>query len=139
MQNHSLVHPTRHAERRRRRTEHITASLPFIADLKNGTTYSPWKVWSGSTTKQARFAPLPKKAAMRIYHKAANWNARGKLAGRHGGLIGSHVLLVLHTLIFEFLNHGTGSLDPSYGAIQRKTRLAAPLSPRPSPASRSSA
>ncbi|MGH7970302.1 MAG: hypothetical protein ACREIC_16390, partial [Limisphaerales bacterium] len=37
--------------------------------------------------------------------------------------IGSHVLLVLHTLIFEFLNHRTGRLDPSYKAIQNVTRL----------------
>src|ERR1035441_2358632 len=41
----------------------------------------------------------------------------------HGGLIGSHVLLVLHTLIFDFLNHRTGRLDPSYSALQRATRL----------------
>jgi len=32
-------------------------------------------------------------------------------------------LLVLHTLIFDFLNHTTGRLDPSYNAIQRRTRL----------------
>src|ERR1039457_1904870 len=41
----------------------------------------------------------------------------------HGGLIGSHVLLVLHSLIFDFLNHSTGRLDPSYNALQRTTRL----------------
>ena len=41
----------------------------------------------------------------------------------HGGLIGSHVLLVLHTLIFDFLNHRTGRLDPSYSTLQKATRL----------------
>jgi hypothetical protein len=123
MQNHSLVRPTSHAGRSRRRTEHISAALPFIADLRNGTSYAAWPVWSGSTTKEARFAPMPKKAAIRIYHKAVEWNRREKLAGCHGGLIGSHVLLVLHSLIFDFLNHTTGRLDPSYDAIQKATRL----------------
>jgi hypothetical protein len=95
----------------------------LIADIRNGTTYAAWPVWSHSTTKTTRFVPMPKKAAIRIYHKAVAWNRSGKLAGRHGGLIGSHVLLVLHSLIFDFLNHNTGRLDPSYKAIQRATRL----------------
>jgi hypothetical protein len=123
MQTTSLVHPTSRADRRRCRTQHLSACLPFVADFKNGTSYAPWPVWSGSTTKDARFVPLPKKAAIRIYHKAAEWNRRGKLAGRHGGLIGSHVLLVLHTLIFDFLSHKTGRLDPSYSTLQKATRL----------------
>ena len=117
------VHATRHADRRRCRTEHLSACLPFVADLRDGTSYAPWPVWSKSTTKDTRFVPMPRKAVIRIYHKAVDWNRRGKLAGRHGGLVGSHVLLVLHTLIFDFLNHATGRLDPSYSAIQRKTRL----------------
>ena len=103
--------------------KHLSACLPFLADARDGTTYATWPVWSGSTTKQTRFVPMPKKTAMRIYHKVVKWNGSGKLAGCHGGVIGSHVLLVLHTLIFEFLNHGTGRLDPSYKAIQHKTRL----------------
>jgi hypothetical protein len=121
--HNSLVRPTSHAEQRRSRTEHLSAALPFIADWKNGTSYAPWPVWSGSTTKDARFVPIPKKVAIRLYHKALEWNRRGKLAGCHGGLIGSHVLLVLHSLIFDFLNHSTGRLDPSYNALQRTTRL----------------
>jgi len=123
MQHRSLIRPTSHAERRRSRTEHLSAALPFVADWKNATSYAPWQVWSGSTTKDARFVPTPKKAAIRLYHKAVEWNRRGKLAGCHGGLIGSHVLLVLHSLIFDFLNHRTGRLDPSYNALQRTTRL----------------
>lgn len=142
MQKHPLVRPTVRSqinatpfrkdgaleklEGRRKQsfgTRHVSACLPFIADLRDGATYASWPVWSESTTKNTRYVPLPKKAALRIYYKAIDWNRRGKLAGRHGGLIGSHVLLVLHTLIFDFLNHTTGRLDPSYNAIQRKTRL----------------
>lgn len=123
MQTSNLVHPTRRSEQRSYRTKHVSGCLPFVADLKGGTSYAPWQVWSGSTTKDARFVPMPKKAAIRIYHKAIAWNRRGKLPGCHGGLIGSHVLLVLHALIFDFLNHKTGRLDPSYSALQRATRL----------------
>jgi hypothetical protein len=123
MSSQSLVHPTARAAGPRRRTEHISSALPFVADLKGGTSYASWKVWSGSTTKDARFAPIPKKVAIRIYHKAVEWNRRSKTPGCHGGVIGSHVLLVLHSLIFEFLNHRTGRLDPSYNALQRSTRL----------------
>jgi len=123
MQSHSLIHPTRRAGVPRGRTQHISATLPFIDDLKNGTSYASWPVWSGSTTKDARFVPMPKKAAIRVYHKAVEWNRRGKLARCHGGMIGSHVLLVLHSLIFDFLNHKTGRLDPSYSTLQRATRL----------------
>jgi hypothetical protein len=142
MQKRPLVRPTVHHEcitsslvkdgaleplegRRKRSfgTKHLSGCLPFIPDFRNGTSYAPWPVWSGSTTKEPPFVPMPKKAAVRIYHKAVTWNRRGKLSGCHGGLIGSHVLLVLHSLIFDFLNHRTGRLDPSYSAIQRATRL----------------
>jgi hypothetical protein len=123
MSSQSLVHLTARAAIPRRRTEHISGALPFIADLKNGTSYASWKVWSGSTTKDARFVPMPKKVAIRTYHKAVEWNRRSKTPGCHGGVIGSHVLLVLHSLVFDFLNHRTGRLDPSYNALQRSTRL----------------
>lgn len=123
MQTSTLVPYASRSAARGYRAKHLSASLPFVPDLKNGTSYAPWPVWSGSTTKDARFLPMPKKAAIRIYHKAVEWNRRDKLAGTHGGVIGSHVLLVLHTLIFDFLNHKTGRLDPSYSALQRATRL----------------
>jgi hypothetical protein len=63
--------------------EAVERCLPFVADLRDGKTYAPWQVWSDSTTKDARFVPMPKKTAIRIYHKAVEWNRRGKLAGRH--------------------------------------------------------
>jgi len=82
MHTRTLVHATRHAERRRGRTQHVSACLPFVADFKNGASYAPWPVWSESTTKDTRLVPMPKKAAIRIYHKAVDWNLRGKLPGR---------------------------------------------------------
>jgi hypothetical protein len=64
---------------------------------------------------------MPKKVAIRIYHKAVEWNRRGKTPGCHGGVIGSHVLLVLHSLIFDFLNHGRVGWTPptTHCSVQR--------------------
>jgi hypothetical protein len=142
MQNHPLARPSTHPEdgtppfekdgalerlegRRKKSfgTKHVSACLPFIADLRNGTSYAAWHVWSGSTTKEVKFVPLPRKVAVRMYHKAVRWNAQAKIAGRHGGVLGMPALEVLHTMIFGFLNYKTGRLDPGYDAIQRKTRL----------------
>lgn len=32
--------------------------LPFMADMKDGTSYAPWKVWSESSTRQRPYVPL---------------------------------------------------------------------------------
>lgn len=107
MQKHPLIKPTDNygsnaaplskdgtletLEGRRKKsfgTKHVSACMPLIADLRDGTTYAAWPVWSGSTTKDTRFVPMPKKAVIRIYHKAIGWIRLGKVAGRHGGLIG---------------------------------------------------
>ena len=41
-------------------------------------------------------------------------------SGASGGALGHAGLAVLHALIFDFLNHRTGRLDPSYAAIAAK-------------------
>ncbi len=60
-----------------------------------------WPVWSDSTTTPIRFQPMPKKAAVRLWHRA-----------RRASLIAT---AVLHAL--GLLNFATGRLDPSYAAI----------------------
>jgi hypothetical protein len=40
-----------------------------------------------------------------------------------GGTLGHAALQVLHTLVFDFLNYGTGRLDPSHAAIARKANV----------------
>jgi hypothetical protein len=79
-----------------------------------------WPVWSGSTTQPIRFASMPKKAAVRLWHRARDFDRGTHQPGRHGGSVGHTGLAVLHALIFDFLNHRTGRLDPSYAAIARK-------------------
>jgi hypothetical protein len=83
-------------------------------------TYAPWPVWSDSTTAPIRFQPMPKKAAVRLWHRARDFDRGTHQPGRHGGAVGPTALQVLHALIFDFLNHRTGRLDPSYEAIAHK-------------------
>jgi hypothetical protein len=97
---------------------HLLPPLPgFIALAR---TYAPWPVWSGSVAKPVRFAPMGKKAAVRLWHRARDFDRGTHEPGHHGGAVGHTGLAVLHALIFDFLNHRTGRLDPSYAAIAAK-------------------
>ena len=96
---------------------HLLPPLPF---LPLPQTYAAWPVWSDSTTQTVRFQPMPKKAAVRLWHRARDFDRGTHQPGRHGGAVGPTALQVLHALIFDFLNHRTGRLDPSYEAIARK-------------------
>ena len=93
-------------------------SLPFLPVLP--TSHAALPVWSDSTTKPIRFAPLAKKAAVRLWHRARDFDRGTHQSGHHGGAVGPTALQVLHALIFDFLNHRTGRLDPSYAAIAAK-------------------
>jgi hypothetical protein len=100
----------------------LTSLLPGLSHTNDRKTYAAWPVWSGSCRDEVRFAPMSRKQATRLYHKARAWNRR-KAAARYGGSIGSAALRVLESLIFDFLNHATGRLDPSYQGLSRKTGL----------------
>jgi hypothetical protein len=63
---------------------------------------------------------MPKKAAVKLWHRARAFDRTTHQLGRHGGAVGHTALAVLHSLIFDFLNHCTGRLDPSYAAIASK-------------------
>jgi Helix-turn-helix domain len=97
---------------------HLLPPLPGLTALAR--TYAPWPVWSGSVAKPIRFAALPKKAAVRLWHRARDFDRSTHQPGHHGGALGHTALQVLHSLIFDFLNHRTGRLDPSYAAIAAK-------------------
>jgi hypothetical protein len=94
--------------------------LPALPGLAAPQTCAAWPVWSDSTTTPIRFASMPKKAAVRLWHRARDFDRGSHQSGRHGGAVGPTGLAVLHALIFDFLNHRTGRLDPSYAAIARK-------------------
>jgi hypothetical protein len=104
------------------KTLSISELIPGLPAFNGGKTYAAWPVWSDSARDEVKYAPVPKKQAIRLYHKARQWN-RLKTAGRYGGTVGSAPLRVLECLLFDFLNYASGRLDPSYEGIARKTGL----------------
>jgi hypothetical protein len=96
------------------------SAVPLPIPNLEAPTPAPWPAWSGSTTKEVSFQPMPKKAAVRLWHRARDFDRGTHEPGRHGGTVGHAGLQVLHSLIFDFLNYRTGRLDPSYAAIARK-------------------
>ncbi len=101
----------------------LAYTLPSLPGLAGPQTYAAWPVWSESTTQEIHFQPMPKKAAVRLWHQARDFDRRTHRLGRHGGIVGHSALQVLHALIFDFLNFRTGRLDPSYAAIARKANV----------------
>jgi hypothetical protein len=79
-----------------------------------------WPVWRDSTTAPVRFCPLSKKEAVKLFHKARQFERQTRLPGKQDGALGRNGLAVLHVLIFDCLNYTTGRLDPSQKTIARK-------------------
>jgi hypothetical protein len=105
----------------------LMPSLPGLGRLEGSfKTYAPSPVWSESTTSPVKFQPLSKKQAVKLYHRARDFERRTRQPGKQDGAIGRNGLAVLHALIFGFLNFRSGRLDPGYEAIARE----ACISPR---------
>ena len=51
---------------------HLLPPLPGFTALS--LTYVPRPVWSGSTTTPIRFVAMPKKAAVRLWHRARDFD-----------------------------------------------------------------
>jgi hypothetical protein len=100
-------------------SQRILPGLPVMSEQ----TYAAFPVWSESTAKPVQFSPLPKKAAVQLWHRARDFDRQTHEPGMHGGAIGPSALQVLHVFLFDFLNYNTGRLDPSYAAIARKANL----------------
>src|SRR3954468_5026396 len=97
--------------------------LPAPAMAGTLRTYAPWPVWRDSTTKTVKFMPLPKKKAVQIFHKARAFERQTRQKGKQDGALGRNGLLVLHALIFDFLNYATGRLDPAIATIARNAAI----------------
>ena len=104
---------------------HLLSVLPNLTPISTGglKTFAPWPVWSGSTSEVVKTAPMSKKAAVRLWHRARGYDRQTRRAGHHGGAVGPTALAVLHSLIFDFMNWRSGQLDPSYAAIARASNL----------------
>lgn len=100
---------------------HLPSVLPILPPISTFglKTFAPWPVWAGSTTVPVKPVPMTKKALVRLWHRARDFDRQTSKPGCHGGAVGPTALAVLHSLIFDFMNHRTGRLDPSYAAIAR--------------------
>ena len=87
--------------------------LPPLPGLTVARTYAP-----GMVRLHAR--PCPIRRYAQEAGDPALVDRQTHEPGRHGGAVGRTALAVLHSLVFDFLNHRTGRLDPSYAAIARK-------------------
>jgi hypothetical protein len=94
-----------------------------ISTLFNLKTLAPAPVWSGSIAKPVQFRPLPKREAARRYHQARRFERQTRCPGKQDGALGRNGLAILHSLLFDFLNFGSGRLDPGYAAIARAACL----------------
>jgi len=97
--------------------------LPALPGFAGPKTYAAWPVWSDSTTKEIKFQAMPKKAAVKLWHRARDFDRQTRRKDHHGGAVGHAALQVLHTLVFDFLNFRSGQLDPSHAAIARKANV----------------
>lgn len=100
-----------------------SAAAPQFAHLA-AKTFAAFPVWSNSTTRDVKFSPLPKKEAVRIFHHARRFERQTAIARRDAygritrqGKVSRMGILVLHALLFDFLNFKSGRLDPSYQAM----------------------
>ena len=98
----------------------ISAILPALPGFSVPQPRAPWPVWRNSVAGEVRFAPISRKAAAKLWHAARRWDRDTHEPGRHGGVIGRTALAALYALLFDYLNHRTGRLDPSLDAIARK-------------------
>ena len=104
---------------------HPCSVLPNLTPISTGglKTFAPWPVWSGSTSTPVKTQPMTKRASVRLWHRVRDFDRQTRRAGHHGGAVGHATLLVLQALVFDFLNHKTGRLDPSYAAIARAANV----------------
>jgi hypothetical protein len=96
-------------------------ALPSFTTLFGSSlTHARYPVWSGSTTAEVRFQPMPKRQAVKLWHAARDFERQTRRPGRQDGALGRNGLAVLHALIFDFLNYRSGALYPSRLAIAAK-------------------
>jgi hypothetical protein len=63
-------------------------TIPLPIPTLEAATRAPRPVWAGSVAKPVRFAPLAKKAAVRLWHRARDFDRGTHQPGHHGGAVG---------------------------------------------------
>lgn len=83
-------------------------------------TCAAWPVWADSVRAEVRYQPLSKRQAVRLWHDARRFERQTRQPGRQDGAIGRNGLAILHAMLFDFVNHRSGALYPSWAAIAAK-------------------
>jgi hypothetical protein len=73
----------------------LSPTIPLPIPALDGHTRAPWPVWRGSIANPVRFVAMPKKAAVRLWHRARDFDRNTHQPGRHGGAVGSAAMQVL--------------------------------------------
>jgi hypothetical protein len=102
-----------------RQLAYALPALPGFDSLRP-KTYAAWPVWRDSTTAKVKFSPLPKKKAVKFFHKARDFERQTRRPGKANGAIGRCGLLALHTMLFDIIDYASGKLTPSIETIARK-------------------
>ena len=98
-------------------------TLPGLAGLAGSLrAYAPSPCWRDSTTQPVKWQRMPKKIAVKLWHRARDFERRTRRPGKQDGALGRNGLAVLHALIFDCLNYATGRLDPAIATIARNCR-----------------
>jgi DNA-binding MarR family transcriptional regulator len=101
----------------------LDAMLNSLFPAAPAPIFTVWPVWAQSTEQPVEFSPLPKKSAVKLWHRARDFDRQTHKKGQRGGALGPSGLQVLHVLLFDFLNFRTGRLDPSQKAIARQANV----------------
>lgn len=76
-----------------------------------------WQCWKDSRRADRPTAPqsmpMPKRDAVKFWHRARELECRTRAPGHQDGKLGRNGLKTLEALIFGFLNHKNGRLDPT--------------------------
>ena len=107
----------------RRRMLPLGAAIGAVQAALGLADQAPWPVWSGSTRKPVSFQPMTRREAVRRWHDARHFERQTREKGKQDGALGRNGLAVLHVLLFDFLNHRTGQLDPTRATIARAANI----------------
>jgi hypothetical protein len=69
------------------------------------------------------YQPLPKRQAVRLWHDARRFERQTRKSGHQDGALGRNGLAVLYALLFDFLRHATGRLDPTRKTIAKAANI----------------
>jgi hypothetical protein len=107
-------------------TQRQATLLPAVPEPPGPSARDSGRAWHGGSrfAGAGDFRPLDRNDRWRVWVAAEGLEKRTKQARKHGGVLGHTGLIVLRCLLFEFLNIGSGRLDPSYEMIAERTNLA---------------